>query len=496
MNIGKKIWKIAIAALLIAPLFAGSLNASAATEGNVDVTVHKRVFDDNMPEYKENTGLEMPDFGGRALNGAGFTVYDVTAQYHAALVGKTQAEAMATVIAEYNDDDTGFTKVGNEQFTADPDGTTKFANLPLYSNDLDAAYLFVETTTPTDPNIIQKAAPFILAMPIYTAMDSTGVLNTDIHVYPKNVTAEDTKVLENAGDFGTITLETGGQSYPNVQIGDILNYKLTINVPVDIADLTSFKVKDTPGAGMALAPTPNIVVAGLTVGAGNEYTISTAGNILELTFDTAKLAAAGLAGQTLTITYDMVLTVEAIPDTPIKNSATTIQIDGENETEIGITPPPGVVTGGKQFIKHDKHTAKALAGAKFKVTNGTQWAKFIVNTKGEYAFNGWGTEAQATEVVAGTDGVFKVIGLTAGNYELKETVAPNGYVLLADNVSFTVVANGYGSTDTLRQTVNNVPKGLLPSTGGTGIYAFLIIGSMMMAGAYFWFKRSKEHAEV
>ncbi|HIZ54167.1 MAG TPA: hypothetical protein IAA20_09515, partial [Candidatus Enterococcus avicola] len=166
MNIGKKIWKIAIAALLIAPLFAGSLNASAATEGNVDVTVHKRVFDDNMPEYKENTGLVMPDFGGRALDGAGFTVYDVTAKYHAALVGKTQAEAMATVIAEYNDDDTGFTKVGNEQFTADPDGTTKFANLPLYSNDLDAAYLFVETTTPTDPNIIQKAAPFILSMPI------------------------------------------------------------------------------------------------------------------------------------------------------------------------------------------------------------------------------------------------------------------------------------------------------------------------------------------
>lgn len=493
MNSIKKVWKIVAAVLLLLPLFAGSLNASAATEGNVDVTVHKRVFEDTMPANKQNTGLVMPDFGGAPLNGAGFTVYDVTVAYHNALDGSDQATAMAAVIADYEADATGFTQVGVEQITGDPDGTTKFANLPLYSNDLDAAYLFVETSTPAQPNIVQKAAPFILAMPIYTAMGANGALNTDIHVYPKNVSAEDTKVLENAGDFDPITLETGGASYPNVQIGDILNYKLTINVPADIADLTSFKVKDTPGAGMALAPTPNIVVAGLTPGAGNDYTIDTSGNELVLTFDTAKLATR--AGQTLTITYDMVLTAEAIPDTPIKNSAITIKIDGEHKTETGITPPPGVVTGGKQFIKHDQHTAKALAGAKFKVTNGTQWAKFTVNTKGEYAFNGWGTEGEATEVVAGADGIFKVIGLTAGDYQLKETVAPDGYVLLTDNVSFEVVAKGYAN-EGLRLTVNNVPKGLLPSTGGSGIYAFLIIGSMMMAGAYFWFKRSKEHAEV
>ena len=191
----RKIFASFVLVFLLAPLVEVGQREVRAIENPETATfvLHKRVFDDNMPEYKENTGLEMPDFGGRALNGAGFTVYDVTAKYHAALVGKTQAEAMATVIAEYNDDDTGFTKVGNEQFTADPDGTTKFANLPLYSNDLDAAYLFVETTTPTDPNIIQKAAPFILSMPIYTAMDSTGVLNTDIHVYPKNVSREEPK---------------------------------------------------------------------------------------------------------------------------------------------------------------------------------------------------------------------------------------------------------------------------------------------------------------
>ncbi|MCT0454124.1 LPXTG cell wall anchor domain-containing protein, partial [Lactococcus cremoris] len=39
-------------------------------------------------------------------------------------------------------------------------------------------------------------------------------------------------------------------------------------------------------------------------------------------------------------------------------------------------------------------------------------------------------------------------------------------------------------------------KGLLPSTGGAGIYAFIIIGAAMMIGAYIWFKKSRQQAEV
>ena len=34
-------------------------------------------------------------------------------------------------------------------------------------------------------------------MPIYTAMGSAGQLNTDIHVYPKNVSAENIKEMTN-----------------------------------------------------------------------------------------------------------------------------------------------------------------------------------------------------------------------------------------------------------------------------------------------------------
>ncbi|EAG2939511.1 LPXTG cell wall anchor domain-containing protein, partial [Listeria monocytogenes] len=44
--------------------------------------------------------------------------------------------------------------------------------------------------------------------------------------------------------------------------------------------------------------------------------------------------------------------------------------------------------------------------------------------------------------------------------------------------------------------VTNVKKGILPSTGGTGIYAFLTIGAALMIGAIVWYKKSKDSAEV
>ena len=90
MRTGRKLWKIMIATLLLVPLFAGGISAFADTTPpptTTDVTVHKRVFEDEMPEVKVNTGLEDATFGGTPLAGAGFTVYDVTAAYHAAIVG-------------------------------------------------------------------------------------------------------------------------------------------------------------------------------------------------------------------------------------------------------------------------------------------------------------------------------------------------------------------------------------------------------------------------
>ena len=176
----------------------------------------------------------------------------------------------------------------------------------------------------------------------------------------------------------------------------------------------------------------------------------------------------------------------------------------EGIVEVPVTPPPGITTGGKQFIKVDAHTKDALDGAVFNVKRKLadetfEYAIFEAdkNTRDEYVFVDWtSVQADATDVVSANGGSIKVIGLIEGEYLLEETQAPsNKYVKLAEDYQFVVSQGDYGTTEDLA-TVNNVPKGLLPSTGGNGIYAFLAVGALLMIGSYIWFKKSKVQAEV
>lgn len=178
--------------LLLVPLILLNQREVIADENElneVTIVIHKRVFEDKLPQpFIQNTGQEMPDFGGQPLAGAGFTVFDVTTLYHAAMIKSNQETAMKKVIASYQAKPTDFKALSKEQFTGNPNGTTTFIGLPTVSGGKDAAYLFVETTIPkpTDKTIVQKSAPILLALPIQTK----GSSETVIHVYPKNISEE------------------------------------------------------------------------------------------------------------------------------------------------------------------------------------------------------------------------------------------------------------------------------------------------------------------
>ena len=191
----------------------------------------------------------------------------------------------------------------------------------------------------------------------------------------------------------------------------------------------------------------------------------------------------------------MKLTAEVNPDQLQSNKA-SVEINNTPEQEI--EPPKPVGTGGYQFVKKDAQTGKTLKGAEFVVTNEdqTEFAEFTTNSKNEYVFSKWvDSKTLATKVVSDNNGSIKVIGLTNGNYVLNETKTPSSdYVILKDGtIKFTVEHGKYATSEL---DVANTPKGLLPSTGGSGIYAFLILGASMMLGAYIWFKKFRGQAEV
>ena len=69
---------LAIITMLV-PLFVGGIVGGAATQGNVDITLHKKKYD-TMPETLKNTGEKMSQFEGIAgLNEVTFEAYNITA---------------------------------------------------------------------------------------------------------------------------------------------------------------------------------------------------------------------------------------------------------------------------------------------------------------------------------------------------------------------------------------------------------------------------------
>ena len=116
-------------------------------------------------------------------------------------------------------------------------------------------------------------------------------------------------------------------------------------------------------------------------------------------------------------------------------------------------------------------------------------------------------------LVSDKNGIFKVIGLDAGKYQLKETKAPENYNLLKDLITVEITAattngqgwdtakdpadalmnisvtadgkNGTGNVNTVTAniTIANNKGGSLPSTGGIGTTIFYVVGGILMAVA-------------
>lgn len=202
----------------------------------------------------------------------------------------------------------------------------------------------------------------------------------------------------------------------------------------------------------------------------------------------------------------MKLTAKVDPDKVASNSAQITVGTNPQEELVTVTKPdpekpvdpetPEVpveqTTGGKKFLKKDSHTGLGLAGAEFHVSQGVKFAEFDL-IDGEYVFSKWvDVESTKTKITSLADGSLIVKGLKEGSYKLTETKAPSDkYVQLKDPVDFEVKHGTFGE---IPLPVLNIPKGLLPSTGGSGIYGYLLVGGFLVISAYVWNKRSNKIA--
>lgn len=491
--------------IMILPLlllsFATPQKVSAAdTDNSVKVTLHKRVFD-SAQEAKQNTGEIMNDFGGTGLNGVTFKAYNVTDHYLSLRKsGDSAQDAITAIQSDAKDSDTLPSYAGSAVATKTTatskgeDGIAAFDNLNLKDSDGNyQTYLFVETDSPTD--VTQQAAPIVLTMPIYKTSD-TSAINHDIQIYPKNVKSTPiTKDLDEASKKDlAVTLPDGSTIY-NAQYGKSFGYNITVNVPWNIKDKDTFNVVDKPDTGIDIDAS-TVSIDGLTK--DTDYTVNKKDNGYQVVFKTTSAAVQALAGKSLTITYKATLTNKATPDKAIGNTATLSIGNGTDITSTSANGPR-IYTGGAQFVKKDSQSNKTLAGAKFQLVKVDSNGNIVSYADSSYTWSDSATGA--TTYTSDTNGLVALKGLSYSDklhsgesYALLEIQAPDGYAKLDSPVKFSITKGSFDDSNKI--TIDNTKEGLLPSTGGKGIYIFLAIGIVIMIVAFGGYKAIKKHEEI
>lgn len=503
------------ALLLVLPLvlsgFTGAGAKAAETSNDTAyIRLHKLAFesDKDLPSLpgsddllgQELTGDQLQ--GGKPLNGVEFTAYDVTKGYGELTGSSTERQ---TIIrdnaAQYATNDT---VVGDPQ-TTKGEGTADFA-LPVKSTKETgkyAVYLIRETKFTTaelngNQSVVKAADPIVLVMPL----NKTSTKDDPLHIYPKNQTKK--ALVKDLADLDKLDLVTD-QSDSSVKdavlgYGDETTYTVSVVVPTDVTSLDQFVLTDTPDPGLNINTSSLLVsddsgqnVPGWTM---KPQMTSTGEMGFKLTFDKAKLAP--FAGKTITLTYKATVNKKLIPGDVINNS---IALNGQDPVKAN-TP---ITTGGAKFEKTASDTGDGLKGAQFLVTSKTGKG-YLVDTGRGYEwddlpagfdaanYNPDDLNKGAVVLTSGDDGKFNVEGLAFGEYSLTEVKAPEGYALLTEPQAFTVNATSY--EDDNRVKIENAVEGVLPHTGGMGIYLIILVGVVIIIAGLLLFKRSKRHEEI
>lgn len=279
----------------------------------------------------------------------------------------------------------------------------------------------------------------------------------------------------------------------DVDAGQTVTFTLSQKIPDDVAQYTQFALVDNfdtrlellSDASTSIVDSLKIdgvavtdVTAAYTKDSDDQFTVA---------FTPSQLAK--YAGQTLTLNVEM----KVKPGTNLTAINNDLTFDNNFYDKKGSTT---VQTYGKRFKKIDNDTGETLKDAEFKIKKGNEYLQIADETGPLATFTGvasgktvkWVAKDQATTFISPETGEFGIYGLASGTYTLEETKAPDGYVLIAP---FTFTPDNT-ATELL---VANKHKGILPSTGGTGIVAFVLIGVVALGGAALYFTKGRRQIE-
>lgn len=418
----------------------------------------------------------------------------------------------------------------------------KFLEVKIITNDKgqitvnglsQGTYRFIETNRgDNDGYIMDGATTYVFTVNPDGTITYNGQREKSITITVKNEKPDMTKQVKERD-------KESWKQDADYNVGDMVPYKITIDVPSNITKLKEFTLTDTP---KNLEDDINSVVVKCgkaTLEKNTNYAIdkdTVDGKGFKITFKTSTMEA--YAGKQIVVTYDAELLSTAVTTT--EGNPNTAKLEYSNKilpdtVDDGNPNKPG--TPGKDAIKDTAtvYTFKLqinkkansvegdnLTGVKFdlykEVPAGTEGAASAADVKnaGLDTTDGKTWKKIAADLTT-ENGTVEKSGLANGTYYLVETKTVEGYNLLKAPVEVkldivyttttkkeyvteengvktlvkneiektTFTENGANSTGTHTETIINKKGFTLPTTGGMGTVLFSIAGFALMAGAAF-----------
>ena len=392
-------------------------------------------------------------------------------------------------------------------FTTNSEGKITLNNLPSYDyNSNTATYRLVEVSVPDTGYIINNKKLATLVWKVNNdgtiTIENEASLNSDLFtvtkdenitkVTYKNEKPEVEKKVKNGGEY----LDMVGAF-----LTDTIEFKVTAGIPMQIADMKTYKITDSIPQGLTLNR-ESIKIEATTADSSetvptDAYTLSQTG--LEVTFNPQKLAENNYTAIIITYTAKLNMEEAVIGGDGNVNTVTLeytnkVAENGDEEETTTTTDTAQVHTGAVLLEKVEKGNVETkLAGAKFKIATTEQNAKDGIFVKDETGAD--------IEVETNDQGQAVIEGLKYADneadtsYWLVETQAPSYiedgvtkyYNLLKNPVEVQV-------GKTTHQTVVQIENGKgfdLPATGSIGLAIFTVVGIAVMAGAVVLNKKQK-----
>ena len=234
-----------------------------------------------------------------------------------------------------------------------------------------------------------------------------------------------------------------------------------------------------------------------------DYAVSYDGKTMTLVFDYPDI----MAYNNLQLNYQVKINEDAVIGD--KGNPNQVDLEYTNNNKTWDTSVPEDETKsfvfGLKINKIDPNAEadkKALQGAEFQLLrDGTPIATYTFDENGDRVLN----SNNGLTAVTNEDGIAYLLGIDEGTYTLKETKAPNGYILPEDGLELIITdADEEGNVDgnatytlggkeldtfediadgsVATATIENSKGFNLPRTGGAGTWMFAVGGILIMAG--------------